>query len=62
MILGVPFAPRWRSSSSSPTSIPLVGATIGAVVVGIVTVFGDFPTATIIWVIYSIVYQQIENT
>ena len=24
--------------------------------------FTDFPTATIIWVIYSIVYQQIENT
>ena len=41
--------------------IPLVGATIGAVVVGIVTVFNDFPTATIIWVIWSIVYQQVEN-
>jgi predicted PurR-regulated permease PerM len=42
--------------------VPLVGATIGAILVGIVTVFGDFPTATIVWVIYSIVYQQVENT
>ena len=41
--------------------IPLVGATIGAVIVGIVTLFQDFPTATIIWVIWSIVYQQVEN-
>ena len=28
---------------------------------GLVTVFQDFPTATIIWVIWSIVYQQVEN-
>ena len=42
--------------------MPLVGATIGAIVVGIVTLFTDFPTATIIWVIYSVVYQQVENT
>ena len=42
--------------------VPLVGATIGAIVVGIVTVFADFPTATIVWVIYSIIYQQVENT
>jgi predicted PurR-regulated permease PerM len=41
--------------------IPLVGATIGAVIVGVVTLFTDFPTATIIWSIYSIVYQQVEN-
>jgi predicted PurR-regulated permease PerM len=41
--------------------IPLVGATIGAVVVGIVTVFSDFPVDTVIWTIYAIVYQQVEN-
>ena len=29
--------------------------------VGVVTLFQDFPTATIIWVIWSIVYQQVEN-
>ena len=41
--------------------VPLVGATLGAVVVGIVTVFSDFPVDTIIWVIWAIVYQQVEN-
>jgi predicted PurR-regulated permease PerM len=41
--------------------IPLIGATIGAVVVGIVTLFGDLPLDPIIWTVYSVVYQQIEN-
>src|SRR4051794_11222316 len=42
--------------------VPLVGATLGAIVVGIVTLFTDFPTATIVWAVWSVVYQQIENT
>jgi predicted PurR-regulated permease PerM len=42
--------------------IPLVGATLGAVIVAIITLFQDFPTATIIWVVWSIVYQQFENS
>jgi predicted PurR-regulated permease PerM len=41
--------------------IPLVGATIAAVLVAIVTLFADFPIDTIIWVIWAIAYQQIEN-
>jgi predicted PurR-regulated permease PerM len=41
--------------------IPLVGATLGAVIVGIVTLFNDFPTDTIIWIVFAIVYQQVEN-
>ena len=41
--------------------IPLVGATLAAVLVAIVTVFVDFPTTTIVWVIWAIVYQQVEN-
>ncbi len=41
--------------------IPLIGATIGAVVVGLVTLFGDLPLDPIIWTVYSIIYQQIEN-
>jgi predicted PurR-regulated permease PerM len=41
--------------------IPLVGATIGAILVGIVTLFNDFPTDPIIWVVFAIVYQQFEN-
>ena len=42
--------------------VPLVGATLGAVIVGIVTLFNDFPTDTIVWTVWSIVYQQVENT
>jgi predicted PurR-regulated permease PerM len=39
----------------------MIGATIAAVIIGVVTLFENFPTATIIWVIWAIVYQQIEN-
>ncbi len=62
IILGVPFAAALAIVIFFADLVPLIGATIGAVVVGVVTVFADFPTATIVWVIYSIVYQQIENT
>ena len=60
-ILGVPFAAPLAVLIFFLDLIPMVGATIGAVIVGVVTVFADFPTDTIIWVIWAIVYQQIEN-
>jgi predicted PurR-regulated permease PerM len=41
--------------------VPLVGATLGAIIVGIITLFNDFPTTTIVWTVWSIVYQQVEN-
>jgi predicted PurR-regulated permease PerM len=41
--------------------IPLLGATIGAFIVALITLFTDFPTATIIWVVFAIAYQQFEN-
>ena len=61
LILGVPFAGPLALIIFFLDLIPLVGATIGAVLVGVVTLFSNFPTATIIWVIWSIVYQQVEN-
>ena len=61
IVLGVPFAAPLAVIIFFLDLIPLVGATIGAVLVGVVTVFNDFPTATIVWAIWSIVYQQIEN-
>jgi predicted PurR-regulated permease PerM len=61
-ILGVPYASALALIIALLDLIPLVGATVGAFLVGLVTVFNDFPTATIIWVIWSIIYQQIENT
>lgn len=60
-ILGVPFAAALAIIIFFADLVPLVGATIGALLVGLVTVFSDFPTATIVWVIYTIVYQQVEN-
>jgi predicted PurR-regulated permease PerM len=61
-ILGVPFAAPLAITMGFLSLIPLVGATVGAVIVGIVTAFHDFPTTTIIWTVYAIVYQQFENS
>ena len=60
-LLGVPFAAPLAIMIFFLDLIPLVGATIGAMLVGLVTLFENFPTATIIWIIWSIVYQQLEN-
>ncbi|HVI69588.1 MAG TPA: AI-2E family transporter [Magnetospirillaceae bacterium] len=40
--------------------IPLIGATIGAVLIITVLLFSD-PTAALIFLIYFVIYQQIEN-
>jgi predicted PurR-regulated permease PerM len=61
-ILGVPFAVPLAVLMAFFDLIPLVGSTIGGVLVGVVTVFGDFPGDTIIWVIYVVAYQQVENS
>ena len=60
-ILGVPFAVPLSVLMAFLDLIPLVGATIGGVGIGIVAAIADFPTALIVWAIYFIVYQQIEN-
>ena len=61
LILGVPFRGPLAVIAGLFSLIPLVGATIAAVLIGVVTLFENFPTATIIWAIWAIVYQQIEN-
>src|SRR3954451_12236690 len=60
-ILGVPFAAPLAVLAGLASLIPLVGATVAAIVIGLVTLFNDFPTDTIIWAIWAIIYQQIEN-
>ena len=60
-ILGVPFAAPLAVFAGFMSLIPLIGATIAAVVIGVVTLFNDFPTDTIVWVIWAIIYQQLEN-
>jgi predicted PurR-regulated permease PerM len=61
-ILDVPFAVPLAVMMAFFDLIPLVGSTIGGVLIGVVTVFGDFPTDTIVWVVYVLVYQQVENS
>src|SRR3954447_9374223 len=60
-ILGVPAPLALALVIAILDLVPLVGATLGAVIVGIVTLFHDFPTVTVIWVIFAIAYQQFEN-
>ena len=60
-LLGVPFAAPLAVMAGLFSLIPLVGATIAAIIIGVVTLFTHFPTATIIWTVWAIVYQQIEN-
>ena len=60
-ILGVPFRGPLAVIAGLFSLIPLVGATIAAVLIGVFTVFVDFPTTTIIWAVWAIGYQQLEN-
>jgi predicted PurR-regulated permease PerM len=57
----VPFAVPLAVLMAFLDLIPLVGATIGGVIIGIVCAIVDFPAAVIVWVIVLIVYQQVEN-
>jgi predicted PurR-regulated permease PerM len=61
-LLGVPFAVPLAVLMAFFDLIPLVGSTIGGVLVAVVTLFGNFPQDTIIWVVFVIVYQQVENS
>ncbi len=60
-ILGVPFAVPLAVLMSFFGLIPLVGATIGGVIILVVTLFTDFPQATIVYGIFLVIYQQVEN-
>jgi predicted PurR-regulated permease PerM len=60
-LLGVPFAAPLAVLAGLASLIPLVGATAAAIVIGVVTLFNDFPTDTVIWAIWAVIYQQLEN-
>jgi len=61
-ILGIPYAAALAVIVFALDLIPLIGATLGAVAVGLVVLIaGDWPIDLIAWVIFSVVYQQIEN-
>lgn len=60
-VLGVPFAVPLAVLMAFLDLVPLIGATIGGALIGVITLFNHFPTSTIGWFVVLIVYQQIEN-
>lgn len=68
VILILSFIFQFNASIAAPLAaivfitglIPLIGATLGAIIVTFVLLFNNF-TAAVIFLIYFIVYQQIEN-
>jgi predicted PurR-regulated permease PerM len=60
-ILGAPFAGPLALVVAFFDLIPVVGATIAAVLIAVVMLFVNFPVALIIWVVWALIYQQIEN-
>jgi predicted PurR-regulated permease PerM len=60
-ILGVPYPLALAFVVGFFDLIPLVGATLGAIVVALATLTVDFPTATIMWIAFIIVWQRVED-
>jgi predicted PurR-regulated permease PerM len=61
LLIDVPFALPLAILFAFFDLIPLIGATLGGILVGIVVAFVAFPGGLIVWVVVLIVYQQIEN-
>jgi predicted PurR-regulated permease PerM len=60
-ILGVPYALSLGFVVGFFDLIPLVGATLGAIVVALATVTVSFPVATIVWIAFIIIWQRFED-
>jgi predicted PurR-regulated permease PerM len=60
-ILGVPYPLALGFLVGFFDLLPLVGATLGAIVVALATLTVDFPTATIVWIAFIIVWQRFED-
>lgn len=59
-IVGIPYAAVLAVAVGALGLIPMVGATLGAVLVGTVALF-DEPKKAVITTIYYLIYQQLEN-
>jgi predicted PurR-regulated permease PerM len=60
-VLDVPFALPLAILFGFFDLVPLVGATLGGILVGIVVAFVNFPAGLIVWTAVLILYQQLEN-
>jgi predicted PurR-regulated permease PerM len=61
LILDIPFAVPLAVLVAFLDLIPLVGSTIAGAIIGIVAAIVGFPGKLIAWVIFLVVYQQVEN-
>ena len=59
--LGVPFAVPLAVLMAFLDLIPLVGAPVAGTIIALITAFQDFPTTLIVWSIFFLTYQQLEN-
>ncbi|MEI2826129.1 MAG: AI-2E family transporter [Dermatophilaceae bacterium] len=59
-IVGIPYAAVLAVLVGILGLIPMIGATLGAILVAVVALFGD-PTKAVIALVYFLIYQQIEN-
>ena len=60
-VMGIAFAAPLAVLVGVFDVIPLVGATLAAIIVAVVTLFYNFPTDTIIWALIASTYQLTEN-
>ena len=60
LVLGIEYALALALVVAILDLVPLVGATLGAAIVLAVVAF-DSLTAAIVWLVFAIVYQQLEN-
>jgi predicted PurR-regulated permease PerM len=60
-ILGVDLAVPLAVLVAFLDLVPLIGFTVGGVLVAVVAALHDFPTALIVWVILFLVYQQLQD-
>jgi predicted PurR-regulated permease PerM len=60
-LLGVDLAVPLAVTVAFLDLIPLIGLTLGGVLVAIVAAFHDFPTALIIWAVFFLIYQQLQD-
>ena len=60
-ILGVPFAVPLAVLMTFLDLIPLIGASVAGALIAFVAVFQDFPTTLLVWSVFFLLYQQVEN-
>ena len=60
-LLGVPYSLALGFLVGFFDLIPLIGATLGAIIVAIATLTVDFPTATVVWIAFIILWQRFED-